>query len=97
MEMAMAKALVDSTGRDGEALRAWEKIVALPEMAPPKRVDEAAEIAKAIKAMPIVPATPKPATPTVPKKTTIAARFAPEQFDLFSLLEDPSQFSELPT
>lgn len=98
IEMAMAKALVESTGRDGEALRAWEKIVALPTMAPPKRIDEAAEIAKAIQAMPS-PATvtrPKPELPR-PSPPKIARFAAAEQFDLFSLLEDPSAFSELPT
>lgn len=109
IEMAMAKALIEGTGKSGEALRAWDKIVSTPneikhaqervqeQKAPaPVRNVVQADVSRAdVKNL---NAHIKEASIAVPRKTATSHRaVAVEQFDLFSLLgDDISQYSELP-
>jgi SNF2 family DNA or RNA helicase len=104
LEMAMAKALVENTGRGGEALRVWDKIVAPPALVPPPSGFDQAAMMKAIDRMETQWAAEPVKTPIreiAKVKAAIAPRVVPvisyEQADLWSLLDDPSAFEELPS
>ncbi len=109
IEMAMAKALIEGTGKNGEALRAWEKIVSAPKeiqyAAPQPQPKNTAQVGDAVQKAGFKNYTDKDVQPlnaTIAKAAKrvpleIPKKVIPsEQFDLFSLLDDVSAFSELP-
>lgn len=95
MEMAMAKALVDKTSSTGGALRAWDKIIGTAAAehgaVTPDMID--AIVAKA--AQPAAPAPPI-AAPAVTEPARRVLCIDDAHTDLFALLDDLGELSELP-
>lgn len=79
IEMAMAKALIEKTGKDGAALRAWEKIIAVPNRGGDVSVPKPGP-------SPNLPPTIVPSAPA----DSVEPAGAFTQADLFAVLDDLS-------
>lgn len=111
IEMAMAKALIEGTGKSGEALRAWDKIVSAPQeikhaeqpATPASSRNGDSDVSKLNRLIATAVSSELPKKESVVRDLPASVSRRPlavtpvEQFDLFSLLgDDISQYSELP-